>query len=56
MTAADLRLECLKLTYAHGREPAEAVERAKILEQYLLMESKVPAQKTLTLPKKPVSR
>lgn len=31
----ELRLELLKLTYTHGREAAEAVERAKVLEAYI---------------------
>jgi hypothetical protein len=57
MTAEELRLECLKLTYAHGRTAEDAVERAKLLEQYLFLESRVPKQKTLTLPEtKPTSR
>lgn len=31
-----LRLELVKLTYAHGRNCAEAVGRAKELEDYVL--------------------
>lgn len=35
MKREDLRLELLKLTYAHGRDVAEAVGRAKVLETYV---------------------
>lgn len=38
-----LRLELLKLTYAHGRDSAEAVRRAKELEAYC-NESPEPVQ------------
>lgn len=31
-----IRLELLKLTYTHGRDAAEAVERAKVLEAFVL--------------------
>jgi hypothetical protein len=49
MTKQDVRLELLKLTYNHGREASEAVERAKILEAFVLDESAKP----LGLPDKP---
>lgn len=35
MTKEDLRLEILKLTYTHGRESSQAIERARELENYL---------------------
>ena len=35
MTREEFRLECLKLTYTHGRDSAEAVARAKDLEKYI---------------------
>jgi hypothetical protein len=35
MTRDELRLELLSLTYSHGRDAAEAVERAKVLELYV---------------------
>jgi hypothetical protein len=35
MTVADLRIELLRLTYTHGRDASEAVDRAKVLEQYV---------------------
>lgn len=35
MQRDELRLELLKLTYAHGRDAAEAVGRAKTLEEYI---------------------
>lgn len=35
MTREEFRLECLKLTYSHGRESAEAVARARDLEKYI---------------------
>lgn len=38
MTRIEIRLECLKLTYAHGRDPGEAVGRAKVLEAYIMAE------------------
>ena len=34
MNRQDLRLELLKLTYAHGFTPKEVIERAKELETY----------------------
>jgi hypothetical protein len=55
MTSPELRLELLKLTYSHGREPSEAVERAKVLEEYALEgQVKAPASKDkpLKLPPK----
>jgi hypothetical protein len=33
--SAEVRLELLRLTYTHGREASEAVDRAKILESYI---------------------
>lgn len=61
MTDIELRLECLKLTYTHGRLAAEAVDRAKVLEDYVKNtgSAETPVkQKTLTLPSKkpPTSR
>lgn len=35
MTRDELRLECIKLAYVHGREPAQIVERAKALEEWI---------------------
>lgn len=35
MQRDQLRLELLRLTYAHGRDFAEAVARAKVLEDYV---------------------
>ena len=35
MTEIELRLELLKLTYTHGRTSAEAVDRAKTMEEWL---------------------
>lgn len=35
MNIDSLRLELLRLTYTHGRDPAEAVGRAKVLEGYV---------------------
>jgi hypothetical protein len=35
MTQDEIRLELLKLTYTHGRDAAEAVGRAKILEAFI---------------------
>jgi len=32
----DLRLKLLELTYTHGRDAREAVERAKVLEEYVM--------------------
>lgn len=55
-----LRLELLKLTYAHSRQAAEAVERAKELEAFVVVPEN-PAQEagkagaatgTLKLPQK----
>ena len=39
MTRAELRLELLKLSYTHGRDVAEAVGRAKNMEEFVLQES-----------------
>lgn len=38
MTVAELRLELLRLTYSHGREAQEAVDRANILERFVVGE------------------
>ena len=35
MEKAEIRLECLKLAHAHGREIASVLERAKAYEDYL---------------------
>lgn len=35
MDKVTVRLELLKLTFHHGRDAAEAVEKAKVLESYL---------------------
>lgn len=35
MKREELRLELLKLTYAHGRTPEEAIARAKELEVFV---------------------
>ena len=51
MNMNELRIELLKLTYAHGRTSEEAVERAKTLEKYVLEEAKA-ARPTLGLPGK----
>jgi len=39
MDQKTLRLELLKLTYTHGRPAAEAVERAKELEEFIGVEA-----------------
>jgi hypothetical protein len=49
ITQEDIRLELLRLTYVHGRTAAEAIERAKELETYLV---RGPSQPVLGLPKK----
>jgi hypothetical protein len=59
MARQELRLELLKLTYSHGRESSEAVERAKVLETYVLGETAKAApagDKTLKLPPKHLRR
>ena len=35
MEREDIRLECIKIAYAHSRDATEAVGRAKILENYI---------------------
>lgn len=35
ITSIEVRLELVKLTYTHARDVDEAVERAKVLEQYI---------------------
>jgi hypothetical protein len=47
VTEVDYRLELLKLTYTHGRDAAEAVRRAKELEEYLKTRSK-PVDKVVS--------
>ena len=42
MTKSEMRLELLKLTYSHGRDASEAVDRAKVLEAFLLDDSVKP--------------
>jgi hypothetical protein len=42
MTKPEVRLELLRLTYSHGRDASEAVERAKILEAFVLDDSVKP--------------
>lgn len=42
MTKPELRLELLKLTYNHGREASEAVNRAKELETFVFDGSEKP--------------
>ena len=42
MNRQDLRLELLKLTYAHGFTPKEVIDRAKELETYTLEDEKMP--------------
>lgn len=41
--AQQLRLELVKLTYRHDRTPADMVERAKGLEQYVAGEAEKSA-------------
>jgi hypothetical protein len=55
MASSEIRLELLKLTYAHGRTADEAVERAKVLETYVdaVEAQEAPVTGTLRLPKKP---
>ena len=43
MDRLTLRFELLKLTYTHGREVPEAVERARQLETYVLQSDPAPA-------------
>lgn len=52
MDRHQLRLELLRLTYTHGRDSAEAVARAKALEEYVTEAVPALAGK-LTLKKKP---
>lgn len=52
MDRETLRLELVKLTYAHGRDAAEAVGRAKDLEAYVSEPAPKPADTTLKLPQK----
>lgn len=55
MELKEIRLELLKLTYSHGREAREAVDRAKELETYVLEVAKSktdePGKTTRTPPK-----
>lgn len=51
MNSDVLRIELLRLTYTHGRTAAEAIERAKELEKYVVDEAKA-ARPTLGLPGK----
>jgi hypothetical protein len=55
MTKDELRLECLKLAHAHGREPQEVVARAKEYEAYVSTDPtpETPAKGTLKLDPKP---
>jgi hypothetical protein len=45
MTRDEVRLELLKLTYTHGREAADAVVRAKVLEAYVVETAEAPKGK-----------
>lgn len=36
MERTEIRLECLKLAHSLGRDPAEAIGRAKIYEEYIV--------------------
>lgn len=47
MTIQELKLELVRLTYTHGREASEAVERAKVLQQYVLATEVVPVRATV---------
>lgn len=38
MTRDEIRLELIKIAHTHGRSSAEAVERAKIYETYVVGE------------------
>lgn len=38
MDRQEIRLELLRLTYSHGRDTSEAVQRAKDLEAYVYSE------------------
>lgn len=40
----EVRLELLKLTYTHGRDVKEAVERAREMERYLDEPKQAPAR------------
>jgi len=51
MVIEEIRLELLKLTYAHAREAAEAVVRARTLEKYVLQAA--PAKKSAKKAEKP---
>jgi len=35
MEREDVRLECVKLTFSHGRGSTEAIAEAKLLESYI---------------------
>lgn len=52
MEREDLRLECVKLTYTHGRSPAEAVGSAKLLEDYILSKPQPSRVSKVSVPKK----
>lgn len=47
MDKANIRLECLKLRHRHDRTPAQVIEEAKELENYIL-ETQEEALKKVT--------
>jgi hypothetical protein len=46
MQTTEIKLECLKLAHTHGRTSAEAIERAKVYESYILGTFTSPVKKT----------
>jgi hypothetical protein len=54
MEIESLRLELLKLTYTHGRDIPEIVERARGLEAYVKEQASDAKRSTLSL-KKPTN-
>lgn len=45
VTKTEIRLECLKLAHAQGREPSQVVERAREYENYVSEDLKAPESK-----------
>ena len=45
LTKSDIRLECLKLAHAHGREAPQVIERAKAYEAYVTEDFKAAESK-----------
>lgn len=56
MTKTEVRLEVLKLTYTHSRDAAEAVARARKLEEYIFETQDVASEMNVKEPLKKASR